>query len=310
MTFRARWIQQHLQLTQSPIEIERNTMSAWLDSAETLSLFDSPLSNTLVMIEKSPDKELIEFLKSPQFTESKDTFIFESPNQRRGSPLLTLVESLGNAVALACYDTPTLEVKHYIEDAFQRHGASIESSVSSFLCTHFINSPSSIFLELEKILLHTTKNAPLTISLCNELLFNTESADHDSLLDWITNKSLGEIHKYCRQAFLDIPTAIITARTLQRHFLALLEITYHVLRGHSFQQALSNIPQKPFFQTLKIYERILPSWSRESLSYGLQSALEFESILKSGSALQPTLLGQKLVALAISNHDGSSVCIN
>ncbi|MBX9697739.1 MAG: hypothetical protein K2X53_06615, partial [Alphaproteobacteria bacterium] len=180
----------------------------------------------------------------------------------------------------------------------------------SFLCTHFLNAPSSIFLELEKILLHTSKNAPLTLSLCEELLFNTESADHDALLDWITNKNFEELHNYCRQAFSDTPTAIITARTLQRHFLALLEIKYHVLRGHSFQQALSNIPQKPFFQTVKIYERILSIWTRESLSNGLKSALEFESILKSGSGIQPTLLGQKLIALAISNHNGGSECTN
>ncbi|MBX9697648.1 MAG: hypothetical protein K2X53_06155, partial [Alphaproteobacteria bacterium] len=132
MTFRARWIQQHAQFAQSSLQIVRTTLSAWLDSRETLSLFDTPLSNTLVLIEKSPDKELIEFLKSPHFAESKNTFIFESPSQRRGSPLLTLVESLGNTVALACYDTPTLEIKHYVEDAFQRRGVPIENNVLSF----------------------------------------------------------------------------------------------------------------------------------------------------------------------------------
>lgn len=304
MTFRARWIQQHLQRLYSSLKIVRNTLSAWHDGEETLSLFTPSTSNSLIIIEKSPDKELIEFLKSAPFMESNDTFIFESPSQRRGSPLLSLVESQENTVAIGCYDTSMLEIKHYIEDAFKQQSLPIDNTVLSFLCDHFLDAPSSIFLELEKILLHTSKDTPLTIPHCEELLFSSESKDNDDLLECITNMDLLELHQYSEQAFSDTQTAIMTARTLQRHFLTLLELKYHVLSGHSFQQALSKLSQKPFFKTLKIYERILPSWSSDSLQLGLKNALEFETILKSGSGLQPTLLGHKLVTLAISNHRG------
>lgn len=311
MTFRARWIQLHLQRAQPSIQVVRNTLIAWQDDGETLSLFDDKsLSNKVVLLDKSPDKDLVEFLKSSRFRESKDTFILESPTQRKGSPLLTIAESLDTSVALACYDTPMIEIKHHIEEAIRWNKVPIEHDVLTFLCMHFQNNPSSIFLELEKILLHLTKSDQLTIPLCEELLYNAESTDHEALLDWITNKDLVELHQYCIDAFSDTPSAIMAARTLQRHFLTLLLIKHHVLKGHSFHQALSRLPQKPFFQTLKVYERIFSSWSSESLSHGLKSALEFESILKSGSGIQSTLLGQKLVALAISKHAGSIECIN
>lgn len=304
ITFRTHWIQRHLQRIHPSLPVLRNTMAAWQDGGETLSLFSESVSHSLILIEKSPDKELIDFLKSERFMESSDTFIYESPSQRRGSPLLTLIESQENAVAMACYDTEALELRHYIEEVFKRQSLPIDNAIVSFLCHHFLETPSSIFLELEKILLHASKDAPLTIPLCEELLFSSDSTGHDTLLEWITNKNLGELHQYCVQAFSDTQEAIMTARALQRHFLALLEIKYHVLSGHSFQQALLSLPQKPFFKTLKIYERILPSWSCDSLSQGLKSALEFEAILKSGSGLQPTLLGHKLINLAISNHQG------
>lgn len=272
------------------------TLSSLYEDDSTFSLFESPSEQTFYLLEKTPEKEVLAYLKSDAFLNSKHTLIYEAPALRRGSPLLTFAESSERSFAISCYEPLMDELKQICAAILDHSTTPYDQQVLNYLSTYFLDAPSSIFLEMEKLsLLISADTEKLTITHVQEILRTHHKGLTDDILLWLTERNLEALIAFAENEFSELQNVIFCARALQRHFVTLIELKAETNKGLSPSAALSKLPQKPFFQTAKVYERILPRWNQEHLMLGLKQSLELERLAKSSLIPLQAILVQTLL---------------
>ncbi|MGN6670055.1 MAG: hypothetical protein ACTHJ4_00755, partial [Candidatus Nucleicultricaceae bacterium] len=135
----------------------------------------------------------------------------------------------------------------------------------------------------------------LTVQHVQEIFRTHHKGLTDDILLWLTEGNISNLITFAEHEFGEMQNVIFCARALQRHFATLLELKAETNKGLSSSAALSKLSQKPFFQTAKIYEKILPRWTQEDLMLGLKQSLELEKHAKSSVAPLQAILVQTLL---------------
>ncbi|MGN6670870.1 MAG: hypothetical protein ACTHJ4_04960, partial [Candidatus Nucleicultricaceae bacterium] len=135
------------------VTFKSTTLPSLCEEDSAFSLFDTPTEQTFYLLEKSPEKEVLAYLKSDAFLNSTHTLIYEAPTLRRGSPLLTFAEASAQSFAISCYEPAMDELKQICASILDHSATSHDQQVLNYLSTYFLDAPSSIFLEMEKLAL-------------------------------------------------------------------------------------------------------------------------------------------------------------
>lgn len=298
--FRVEALLQHFKVTQSKT-VHRLSLSDLESSPLTQSLFESASTPKCVLLHKASEKEIIFYLESPSFDISQNTIVFNAPLLRRGSPLLSFAESSKRCYAIPCYDGSDSELSGIISRIIQHHSVTLSASGLQRLIAHFKQRPSTIFLEMEKLLLIAPHDKVLHDEAIINHLASFQNPEGDLVLEWLTFKDVLRLTQFCHDEFLETQNIISCARTLQYHLMVLLEIRGHLNQGLNFAQSVALITPKPFFQSLKIYEKIASFWDSHSLLNALNKFLELELKAKSNLSLPDPRLSQLLLDASLKN---------
>lgn len=277
------------------------------DDDSSLSLFEETPKQGFKLLEKSSDKDVVAFLKSDLFLDYSHTILYEAPNLRKGAALLTFAETSPNCIAIANYDPSLDELKQICASILDQSHTSYDPHLLNHLANYFVDAPSSIFLEMEKLTLLASPGENLTIENVQEIFREHHKGLTDEILVWLTDANHNALTEFAQHEFNDLQNVIFCARTLQRHFLSLIELKSYADKGIAISSALAKLSQKPFFQTAKIYERILPRWSHQQLIHGLNKSLDLEKFGKSSMSPLQAILVQTLLSSAIVKIKGSAL---
>ena len=132
----------------SASEIRKNSLLEIISKYDSSDIFGSEFILTILLDEKSLNKELINIIKNQNLNKLR---LILKTDKLENSGLRKFFESSDDSIIVPCYEETYVEKLSLIKEEFEREKLSIESSIAEYQANRLSNQRSEILNELEKI---------------------------------------------------------------------------------------------------------------------------------------------------------------
>ena len=277
----------------------RSDPAILVDEASALSLFGG---KRLIWVEpatKEVEEGVAALFKAPT-TESPVVAIAGSLT--KSSPLLKLAEGSQLAVAFASYAPEGQDAERMVIDIGRRFGLKIAATVAARVAESSANDQAIVAQELLKLALYldASPEAPkeLDHAAIDAVGADGGEGDFQRLADLALDGDVGELPRELARLPSGGSGAIPVIRSLQRRLLMLAPLRARIERGERLDAVLTSSGKPLFFKEKAKVQRMLSSWTAETLATLAQRAGRLERSLLFSRIPDREALGEELLAIA------------
>ncbi len=281
----------------SASEIRKNSLLEIISKYDSSDIFGSEFILTILLDEKSLNKELINIIKNQNL--NKLRLILKTDKLEKNSGLRKFFESSDDSIIVPCYEETYVEKLSLIKEELEREKLSIESSIAEYLANRLSNQRSEILNELEKIkiILRLNKSTGDFTKILSNSIFFDETA---FIFDIVSGNTQNFNDNY--QKFTDYEkNEIRLINALIEHFFKILLVKDKVSRGISARQALKELKPPVFFKFEKTFESHLKIWETKNIEFYIKKLLQAQKLFFKGSLTASSNL--KFLILSITQKN-------